>query len=332
MKLPVKSPTDLSLEFAELVQGRAAHAMAKVNGAIWGVSARERALGELPETSLTWILAAHKGTLEKLPLLLPLDRPPSSLELLSAARNLFENLVWLRLFELGSEWGLRFYGRLLQDEIEDLNGLLSKIETEAELFRELDKEDDAITDAWADALRALPLEDEDQVAAAQAEHQRQCAELDARARRTFSIYAAAAAYNGYGYQAHLLENKEQNRVRRQLAAIEARLEEFSKEIADEVLLKKYLSKFNWREEAKRVGMVAQYDYLYRLTSRLLHSGPMNIVTEKQLSDSEQTILLEYMVIGSTDVLDLIERYDFPGRVNLALFELEDVSETTSKIL
>ncbi len=84
---------------------------------------------------------------------------------------------------------------------------------------------------------------------------------------------------------------------------------------------RYLGKWNWRGEAQRVGMGDQYDFLYRLTSRLLHSSPMNIVTEKELTDGEKFTLLEYMVVSIEDTFWLIESFDFPGKIDGILIEM-----------
>lgn len=152
------------------------------------------------------------------------------------------------------------------------------------------------------------------------------AELDAIARRSFAIHAAAAAFNGYEYQVHLIEQRERQRIGERLTTIEAWVQDFKDEIADDTLFDRYTAKFNWRAEAQRVGMLSEYDYLYRLTSRLLHSTPMNIITEKELIEAERTILMEYMVIGATDALDIIERYDFPNRLNIAMIEIDEPNE------
>lgn len=320
VKIKVKAANDIENELRVILQERSAPIRAYVDGAIWGLSAREQTLGIKADTSISWVLAAHRGTLEKLSQLLTLNQNTSSIELLSVTRNLFENLVWLRLFGLGSEWGLRFYGRLLQDEIEDLQGLQSKIEAEAILFNELAKEDTKLHEAMLESLKTTPNPSDDLLATAQEKHSQAASELDARARRTFAIYAAAATLNGYSYQAYLLENNEKERLKAKMADIEARLKDFQNEVADEKLEKKYRAKFNWRNEAERVGMGEQYDYLYRLTSRLLHSSPMNIVTEKQLNEAERSILLEFLFIGVSDALDIIENYDFPDRLNLAIID------------
>lgn len=74
-------------------------------------------------------------------------------------------------------------------------------------------------------------------------------------------------------------------------------------------------------------MADQYDFLYRLTSRLLHATPMNMITEKELLEPERIMLLEYIVVTAEDILDAIEDFDFPGRMNLVAIEMrpDDVS-------
>lgn len=135
-----------------------------------------------------------------------------------------------------------------------------------------------------------------------------------------SRHAAAAAFNSYEYQVDLIEIRE--RIGEQLLAIEGCLDTFKSELGDEEQFRKAISKFQLEGETMRVDMAAQYDFLHHLTSRLLHSSPMNIVTEKELSDAERTILLEYMVIGATDALEIIERYDFENRLEMVVFEID----------
>ena len=62
-----------------------------------------------------WILKAHKGTLEKLSMMLCNDCDYGTIKLLAIARNLFENLVWLKLFNHNSDYGIVFYNELPPD-------------------------------------------------------------------------------------------------------------------------------------------------------------------------------------------------------------------------
>ena len=322
MEFSPKSPNSLVGEYRELVASQAPLALMLVNGAAWGVTKRGELAENETQADISWILAAHKGTLEKLPLLLPHDRLPSSLELIAAARNLFENLVWTKLFQLDPKWGEHFYGRFLKDQLDDLNGLTAKIMAEIELFKIFDEEDSAATDQWIADLDSGSESRPDHIKSARDKHDERLVEIDRRARRTFSLYATQAVFNGYGFQVHLLESTELPRIQSELANIQARVDAFKSEVNDEAKIDRYFRNFNWAHAANLVGMMPQYEYLYRLTSRLLHSGPMNILTEKELSESEQMILLEYMVVAAMDIFELIEAFDFPGRLRVAMIELE----------
>lgn len=315
----VKTTEDLSTEYRTLVGERLLLTTAHVNGALWGLNARAQALGAAPDTGVLWVLRAHLGTLEKLPGLLPADRVPSSLELLAAARNLFENLVWLKLFGIDPAWGVHFYGQLLQNEIDDLNGVIVKMAAEASLFRDFDAEESKLWDAFYEGLEDAGEALDETVKARNEQRAAHVAELDARARASFSVYAATATFNGYLWQAELIETQEIPRAKARLAEIQTLRAAFEAEVGDARLIARYQAQWKWRNEAERVGMAAQYDFFYRLTSRLLHATPMNIVTEKALTDGEQMLLLEYMVVGASQAIRLIEDFDFPGRVNLALF-------------
>jgi hypothetical protein len=80
-------------------------------------------------------------------------------------------------------------------------------------------------------------------------------------------------------------------------------------------------RWNWRDRADEVGMSAQYDFFYSYTSKLLHSTPMNLITEKALSPSETLTMLEYAFVTTSDLLDETERFAFPGQADVVVFDL-----------
>lgn len=319
MRIQIASPSELLSEFESAIE-KVPIALAKAKGALSGLELQDCATDVPPEFAIKWILRAHIGTLEKLTVLLPHDRTPTTLELLSATRNLFENLIWLKLFEENKEWGLRFYAQFLEENRKDLEELTAKIGDEIVLFKNADRDDSKITDSMIASV-ANASDDIEQIASIQSNHQQLHDELDQRVRRSFSLYAAAAKFNGYSYQIHLLESKELPRHLERLGELEERVEAFKTLVDDDELFLRYSKRTNWRDMAKTVGMLDQYDYLYRLSSRLLHSGPMNILTEKQLSESEQMVLLKYMVVAAKDVIELIDGFHFPGRLEMAYFEV-----------
>jgi hypothetical protein len=56
---------------------------------------------------------------------------------------------------------------------------------------------------------------------------------------------------------------------------------------------------------------------------------MNIITEKELLEPERIMLLEYVVVTTEDILNAIDQYEFPGRLDLVVIEMdaEDSSPT-----
>jgi hypothetical protein len=51
-----------------------------------------------------------------------------------------------------------------------------------------------------------------------------------------------------------------------------------------------------------------------ITSKLLHAIRLNIITDKELYPSEVIMVLDYIVISATDLLNAIEDFTYPGRV------------------
>lgn len=323
----LRTESQLFDEYKELIDTRLAMATGKAKGSLAFYQLRARAEGASENDGIHWIMRAQVGTLDKLQALLPRDREPSSVELLASARNLFENLVWLKLFLLDVSWGVFFYGQLLKNQQEDLSGMITKLNEEAALFHSLDEDDSAIIDGVFHDLGEVDQPSADYVAERSAELNRRKEELDRRARRMFALYATAATFNGYGYQAHLLQTKQIPHWQQQLDIIRSKIDDFMLEVDDQAKSARYLGKWNWRGEADRVGMVGQYEFLYRLTSRLLHATPMNIVTEKDLLEGERLTLLEYIVVTTEDVFDAIDRFDFPGKIEAFFLDMnQNLSE------
>ena len=87
------------------------------------------------------------------------------------------------------------------------------------------------------------------------------------------------------------------------------------------MLSRSNARWNWKDRAVEVGMKAQYEFLYGYTSKLLHSTPMNLITEKELSPSETLTMLEYAFVAISDLLDEIDHFSFPGQVNVLAIEV-----------
>lgn len=225
MAFPVTSPQKLIDEFFSVIDEKSETAISLTKGALKGLELEARTQAEPLRLEIEWALRAHIGTIEKLNTLLPKGRLPSSLELISAARNIFENIVWLKLFEHSSEWGGRFYGIFLKENLDDISGLLQKVESEVTLFEHAQSEDDAITNSMLAEFAKAKNTDGDATTMI-TEHNRRREALDQKVRRSFSLHAAASKFNGYTYQIHLLREKEIPRILELKKKVEAHREAF----------------------------------------------------------------------------------------------------------
>ncbi len=289
--------------------------LSKVQGTQKFLEIKSRSEGASPNGSIHWVLRAQIGSIEKISSLFREIQSPSSMDALALARYLFENLVWLRLFLVDHSWGLFFYGQFLKNQRDDVSGLIEKLTAEAEMFEKFDKEDSKIIDDILKKSGDSEEFSEAKISGISIEIRSRKEELDRRARRTFALGAAAATFNGYGYQAHLLRTKNLPMLQQNLDLVEGHIDAFKNELKNEDLAKKYLGRWNWRGEADRVNMADQYDFLYRLTSRLLHATPMSIITEKQLLENEFILLMEYVVVSLQDVVTAISEFEFPGKIS-----------------
>jgi hypothetical protein len=316
-----KTFDDLVDEFRTDVHGALAPIRARVGGERQMLELRLLADGADPELSpARWVHFAHFGTLDKLELMLTRKGEYETFELLAIARNVFENLVWLRFLNSDYRNGLIFYAKFLDDTAANYRSYLQKAADEADLFdlaEELD--DEGLMSTIGSVLDDEP--GSASVAAAQEEHRRQSAILDDMVRREFSLYGAAAAFNSYALQAMKLREEVIPDIEQKIAdtvAKKAKLIAYLDSALPPHFAKTAVRNWNWREQAERAGMLKHYEFLYRLTSKLLHSTPLNIITEKVLSSSEKVIVMDYIVVASLDLLGEIKRFDYPGRMRAVL--------------
>jgi len=316
-----RNAESLIAEFRTEVHDKLPRVMAAVEGERRLLEATLPTREERNHSAVWWILSAHIGTLEKLSTMLRRGGLYESFELLAMARNIFENLVWLRLMNKDQQYGIVFYAQLLRNQIESGKALLRKVTDEATLFEEFDDLDtDAIKAAVFGHMKEGKLSKEEVVREAIVAQKQQSDQLDDLMRRGFCLYAHQATQNGYGFQAHLLKTKV-------IPAYEARLRELEvqKHVLDTELSALIdvhhfglatASKWNWLDRARDVKMDSQYQFLYSFTSKLLHAIPLNIITDKELSPSEVIMVLDYIVISAADLLKAIEIFTYPGQIRV----------------
>lgn len=81
-------------EIHETIDSKNELALAKVRGQLSWLSHTDK---NYKNSEKTWILKAQKGTLEKFRDIYRKSKLESDIELVSLARNLFENIIWLKL-------------------------------------------------------------------------------------------------------------------------------------------------------------------------------------------------------------------------------------------
>jgi hypothetical protein len=203
----LRTSEELLKEIRGLIADREPMIRAIVRGKLFFLSQAFASDQDRQHSPLIWILRAQIGTLDKLKGLFVREGNYETFELLGIARNLFENLVWLRLFSRDPQYGLIFYEELLIQQKQNTEKMIAKVEEEIVLFDEYEKLDIDNFDIAFAALQAADNPGEAEVQQAQETRRALQKELDMRVRRHFVLYAAAAQFNGYGFQSHILREK-----------------------------------------------------------------------------------------------------------------------------
>src|ERR1700730_1021932 len=126
----LRTSEQLLKEVRDLVGGREPMIRSRVSGKLFFLNPTFASEQERQYSPLIWILRAQMGTLDKLKGLLVRDGDYETFELLAIARNLFENLVWLRLFNRDAQYGLVFYEQLLIQQKQNTENMIAKVEGE----------------------------------------------------------------------------------------------------------------------------------------------------------------------------------------------------------
>jgi AcrR family transcriptional regulator len=309
-------------EFRREIHSSLARLQQEVDGQLF-VHSRTLPPGtNVDHSPIIWILRAQQGTLEKLGLMFKREGIYESFELLAIARNLFENLVWLRLMNLDHRYGLVFFAILLQNQKAHNENMRKQALAEAVLFDSMDALDDDVLES---TLLSNLDPTEDELKELQAAFIARRDELDDMVRREYCLHASAATENGYALQAMLIRDKLLPELDKRDATLAQNDSLLAPVLATTLTanLQGCIKKWNWQLQAKLVGMEKNYDFLYRFTSRLLHSTPINLITDKALAPEEQLVILDYIVISAGDVLKEIESLQYAGKTKLRMIRVTE---------
>lgn len=254
-----------------------------------------------------WCLSVVGDSLIRIRLLIEQNfQVVETLGVVAVSRYLFELSIWLKLFGNDDRYGLIYYDQLIETQKNYYQSTLRQFQREIEFLRDFEVREKEETDeifATKEPGKAL-MKNIKSVADS----------IDKEAARRFSIYAKQAKYNGYGYQAYLVEKKSIPPIELALSQIDVERKNFDGNIlpiiSDLAFDKNGKRKrWKWNEMAKEAGLQNEYDYIYAFSSKLLHATPASITTnQKNLEPEEMLIFLRYIEVKLSDIIEISSRY------------------------
>jgi hypothetical protein len=195
---------------------------------------------------------------------------------LACSRYILELLIWFRLLR-EPQHCFTYARQLLTDQLDHLDKQLQKVKREIKLFNELEERELGYTvEAVRSRLRSELSPSHSMIAE----------EIDRIARRHFCVYNNDAKTRGYGFQASLMEQQVIPQLKKE---IEHRQQISANAISQMPKSAQKDKRPNWKERAKAVGMIEQYEFVYAFTSRLLHATPTSMTTGQQNLELDEFI-------------------------------------------
>ena len=254
----------------------------------------------------SWCLAVMGDSLIRVRLLLEQNfQYIETIGIVAVSRYLFELSVWLNLFERDERYGLVYYGQLIETQQKYYVAYQTQLQREVEMLRKFEKKEEQ--------ARSLVSKEAGEQSTREARLRAASQMIDAEAARKFSLYASQAKWTGYGLQADSVEKNAMPSVKEALDSLSSEQVAFDKNllpaITDLVLQDGKKKHWKWNRMAETVDLLAEYEFIYSFTSKLLHATPVSITTDQKNLEPEEIIMfLKYIDVKITDILDLARRY------------------------
>lgn len=206
-----------------------------------------------------------------------------SLLLAQKARYFFEVALWVRALATPSYNAKLYYEYLLHKKRDSYQELILYFDTEIHQLELTQKAFELHLQkrAIADASLGRPF--------STATVKETIKEFDDYSNHRFSIFRRFSSGNYAFYASHIRSSS--------LTSYKSDLEQTKQEIADlEALINRKIAlPPKTAHFAKSVGMQAEYNFIFKLTSKLLHATPLSISTDMQeISEQENLIFVEYI--------------------------------------
>lgn len=250
-----------------------------------------------------WCVSATGEALKKLNIItLQNFNYIETMGLISVVRYIFEMSIWLKLFRLNSSYGHVYYQELLKTQTTYWTRSKQQLENEIAFLNSIGGEESNLIEKELVKLGTVKGKEREKLQ--QNFSSRISTEIDALAARSFSLYSEQAAINGYGYQASMIGKKPLQECSVALEQLEKEKIDFDSKLLNNISSIS-TKRWNWKEKAILVGMEAEYDYIYMLTSILLHATPASISTDAQnITEQELVVFLRYIDVKLRDILEI----------------------------
>jgi hypothetical protein len=222
--------------------------------------------------------------------------------ILATSRYMLELLIWFRLLTADPTYSFTYVKQLITDKRDHAKEHLSKVKKEIELFKQLEKQESAESEA---VVRGKSVSVRSNSESLPRSARMIADEIDRLARRQFCLYSKDAKTRGFGYQAYLMETQ----VLPQLEQEVEQLQTFKTAAISQMPKSAEGHKpWRWKEQAAAAGMSDQFEFVYAYTSRLLHATPTSMTTNKKnLEHDEVATFLDFLYVSILDAIEMSER-------------------------
>ncbi|CRM68940.1 hypothetical protein [Pseudomonas sp. 37 R 15] len=225
---------------------------------------------------------------------------------LAVTRYTFELSIWLRLFELDPQYGLVYASQLIDSQRRYWQDQEAQLKREIVLLTALGEEEEELI--ALETRKYIQSRTSEETTSEGPQYQTIADMIDLKAARKFSIYADQAKHNGYGFIAHQIEHTALPQAEKSLEEILLK-ESFFHASLPQAIADLIPKRWNWRDMAKKVGMLDEYDYIYTFTSKLMHATPSSLTTNaKNLEAHEIYVFLKFVEIKFSDAIEAAKKY------------------------
>ena len=243
-----------------------------------------------------------------------------TLGVLSLCRYTFELVVWLKNIEADQRFALVYARRLIDDQIKFYKDLANQLDREIILYKSLAEEEASLhKHAIENAIALKAIDDEAATGRRVAESMQNASDsIDQKLKLHLVLYSDDVKYNGYKFQANLIETQALPQAIEYMNKNKESLLKFDRQWAKTISeLNLHLGnqhthylKWVWQGRAEYVGMHADFDLIYSYTSRLLHATPVSLTTnQKSLEDEEALMFLRYVGAQFNWIINYAEKHN-----------------------